>query len=455
MLDIDSATSESFLGSDVPHLGDVMLQVNRDRCAYCGCCVAVCPENALTLDETRLTVDEAHCVACGMCLTACPTGALALDGAFPSLPVPEPLPTFDVVVLGAGPGGSVAARTAAQAGRRVLLLEKRQEIGSPVRCAEGIAHEALAVGGIDPDPRWICAQIRAATITTVQNGRRETARYESNTAGYVLERRVFDPVLAEEAARAGATVWVKTPAVDLLEEDGRVCGVVAQRNGQRVEIPCRVVIAADGVESQVGRWAGLDTTVAPRDQMSCAQYLLAGIDIDPTCTDYYLGSDVAPGGYAWVFPKGENRANVGLGLQADLAGEPAQVWLDRFVESVPGLAQGSPVTFVAGGVPVVPALPRLVADGLLLVGDAARQVDPLTGGGIGNAMLAGRLAAQVAAQALADGDVSAARLAAYQEQWQAGVGRKMARNYRLKERYAAQARITSGFLRAFALAVAG
>jgi len=433
-----------------------MLQVNQDRCAYCGCCVAVCPEDALRLAETRLVVDEGRCAACGTCLTACPTGALTLDGSFPSWPTIEPPTIFDVVVVGAGPGGSVAARSAVQAGLRVLLLEKRQEIGSPVRCAEGIAHEALAAaGGIEPDPGWICTRIRAATITTVQDGRRETMRYEGAAHGYVLERRVFDRVLAEEAARAGATVCVKTPAIDLLKEGGRVCGVVAQRGGHRVEIPCRVVIAADGVESQVGRWAGLDTAVPPRDQMSCAQYLLAGIDIDPTCTDYYLGSDVAPGGYAWVFPKGEGRANVGLGLQADLAREPAQAWLDRFVASVPGLAQGSPVTFIAGGVPVAAGLPRLVADGLLLVGDAARQVDPLTGGGIGNAMQAGRLAAQVVAQALTEGDVSAGRLAAYQEQWQVGIGRKMARNYRLKERYAAQARVTGGFLRAFALAVAG
>jgi digeranylgeranylglycerophospholipid reductase len=431
-----------------------MLQVNRDRCAYCGCCVAVCPENALTLAETRLLVDETRCTTCGTCLSACPTGALALDDAFPSLQSAGMPGAFDVVVVGAGPGGSTAARTAAQAGLRVLLLEKRQEIGSPVRCAEGIAHEAL-VTFIAPDPRWICTQIRAATIITVQDGQREATRYEGAAQGYVLERRIFDRMLAEESARAGATVWVKTPAIDLLKEDDRVCGVVARRGSQRVEIPCRVVIAADGVESQVGRWAGLDTTVPLRDQMSCAQYLLTGIDVDPTCTDYYLGSEVAPGGYAWVFPKGEGRANVGLGLQADLAREPAQVWLDRFVASVPGLAQGSPVTFVAGGVPVMAALPRLVANGLLLAGDAARQVDPLTGGGIGNAMQAGQLAAQVAAQALEAGDVSAARLATYQEQWQAGIGRKMARNYRIKERCTVQTRVTRGFLRAFALAVAG
>jgi digeranylgeranylglycerophospholipid reductase len=113
------------------------------------------------------------------------------------------------------------------------------------------------------------------------------------------------------------------------------------------------------------------------------------------------------------------------------------------------------VTFIAGGVPVAAGLPRLVADGLLLVGDAARQVDPLTGSGIGNAMTAGRLAAQVAVQAITEGDVSARRLAAYQEQWQADIGRKMARNYRIKEKYTAQARITGGFRRAFALAVAG
>jgi digeranylgeranylglycerophospholipid reductase len=110
------------------------------------------------------------------------------------------------------------------------------------------------------------------------------------------------------------------------------------------------------------------------------------------------------------------------------------------------------VTLVAGNVPVA-LPPRIVTDGLMLVGDAARQVDPLTGGGIINAMTAGRLAANVAVAAIAAGDTSAGFLSRYEEEWQATVGHKMQRNYRLREKFPPQQRADERFVRAFALAV--
>ncbi len=427
-----------------------MITVDRDRCGYCGACVGVCPVGAIELAETRLLISEA-CFDCGLCLAACPLGALQAEDHAESVGVPLRR-RYDVVVVGAGPGGSVAAREAAELGLSVLLLEKRQEIGSPVRCAEGIAHEMLAPF-IEPDPHWISAVVSKAQI--VVEGAAMVTEQAEGRQGYVLERRVFDRVLAEEAAQAGARVMVKTAATGLLLEGGVVRGVVARGPVGTMEIECAVVIGADGVESQVGPWAGLDTTLPLRDTMACAQYLLAGIEIDPACCCYYIGQEVAPGGYAWVFPKGEGKANVGLGIQADLSADSALSYLTRFIESQPHLAQGSPVTLVVGGVPVGPPLPRLVASGLMLVGDAARQVDPLTGGGIANAMMAGHLAAEVASQAIAAGDTSAEALALYERRWMAGRGRKMARNYRLKERFGPGERTSPGFLRVFAVAVGG
>jgi digeranylgeranylglycerophospholipid reductase len=428
-----------------------MITVMVDRCGYCGACVGVCPVGAVELAETRLLISEA-CFDCGLCLAACPVGALKAEDYAETEGVPLRR-RYDVVVVGAGPGGSVSARGAARLGLSVLLLEKRQEIGSPVRCAEGMAHEML-VPFIEPDPHWISAVVSKAQITVIEGGATVTRRAEGGK-GYILERRVFDRVLAEEAAKAGAQVMVKTAATGLLLEDGVVRGVVARGPGGTMEIECAVVIGADGVESQVGPWAGLDTALPLRDTMACAQYLLAGIEIDPACCYYYIGQEVAPGGYAWVFPKGEGKANVGLGVQADLATDSALNYLNRFIESQPHLAEGSPVTLVIGGVLVGPPLPQLVTSGLMLVGDAARQVDPLTGGGIANAMMAGRLAAEVAAQAIADGDTSVEALALYEECWMASRGHKMARNYRLKERFGPDERTSPDFLRVFMVAVGG
>jgi len=263
-------------------------------------------------------------------------------------------------------------------------------------------------------------------------------------------------VLAEEAARSSAEVRVKTAAVGLVQEGGRVAGVrLRQPSGEEREIACQVVIAADGVESQVGQWAGLKTLLRLRDTMTCAQYLLAGIDIDPECCSYWVSEEIAPGGYAWVFPKGDGRANVGLGVQADLTQEPALALLDRFIENETGLSSGHPATLVAGVVPVALPPDRLVTDGLILVGDAARQVDPLTGGGIASAMEAGLLAAQTAAQAIEEGDTLAERLREYERVWREGPGRRLEKSYRLRERYPSSERTSSGFLRIFTVAVGG
>ncbi len=139
-------------------------------------------------------------------------------------------------------------------------------------------------------------------------------------------------------------------------------------------------------------------------------------------------------------------------MQSDLAYAPAVDYLQRFVEGKPFLAQGSAVTLILGNAPTAIPTTPLVADGCVLVGDAARQLDPLTGGGILNAMAAGNIAAEVIAEAIADGDVSAARLRRYEERWQAGVGRRMARNYRIKERFGADQRASRDFMRLFVAA---
>jgi digeranylgeranylglycerophospholipid reductase len=256
-------------------------------------------------------------------------------------------------------------------------------------------------------------------------------------------------------------------------EGSRVRGVRIQGellNGLvQMDIEAKIVIAADGVEAQVGRWAGLDLQLPLEDTMVCAQYLLAGIEIDPSCTTYVIGQDIAPGGYAWIFPKGERVANVGLGVQADLweeqdarrspsketvPGEGTVLgYLTRFIESDKRLSQGAPVTLVSGNVPVSLPSQNIVTDGLMVVGDAARQVDPLTGGGIINAMMAGKLAADVAVEAIAAGDVSAQFLKKYQDRWDQSRGRKLQRNYRLRRKFNPQERTDSRFVRAFAMAV--
>jgi len=345
---------------------------------------------------------------------------------------------YDVLVVGAGPAGSVTAKHAARNGARTLMIEKRQEIGSPVRCGEGIARAWLDELGIKPDKKWISWQVTGARIFS-PNGSvvKLTEKMAGNEVGYVIERDNFDRALAEDAASAGADIMVKTSAVELIRKDGRVAGVKAKHMGESFNIRAKVVIGADGFESQLGRWAGIDTSLKPSDVNVCFEYTMRHIDHDPNFNDFYVGS-CAPGGYIWVFVKGPDSANIGIGTQlskikAGERGAPKR-YLDAFIAKHPEYAKGTPIREVAGAVSCCQPLDSVTADGIMLVGDAARQIDPLTGGGVANSCRAGKVAGEVAAQAVKAGDFSKRFFQAYEKGWRARFEDQMFRNWMAKEK---------------------
>jgi digeranylgeranylglycerophospholipid reductase len=344
---------------------------------------------------------------------------------------------YDVLVVGGGPGGAVAAETAAARGLSVCLVEKRPAIGTPVRCAEGIGREALAEF-IAPDPAWIAAEIKEASVVAPDGTELVlNAKLAGNKVGCVLERKIFDRELVRRAAEAGADIAVKTTATAPVMEDGAARG--AHLTGDVPQVGADVVIAADGVESRFARMCGIDTTVPASEMMTCAQYLMTGIDIAPGRTVFTVGNDIAPQGYLWIFPKGDRTANVGIGISGKKSGSGHRPkdYLDRYVRS--HFPCGRCIEFIVGGVPVCRPLPATTADGLMIVGDAARVVDPFTGGGIYNAMFTGRLAAEVASDCIAKGDISGKALAAYDKKWrESDMGRSLARNYKIKEYFIRQ-----------------
>jgi len=341
---------------------------------------------------------------------------------------------YDVLVIGGGPAGALAARTAVEKGLSALLVEKRPAIGAPVRCAEGLGKEALA-DFMEPDERWISAEMTGAGIVAPDGFlmKLESAMVGSKV-GYILDRKVFDRELVWQAADAGADISVKTRASAPILEDGVVKGAQLEYCGQVSNVTADVVIAADGVESKFARWCGIDTTVPVREIMSGMQYVMTDIDIDPHATIFYLGNEVAPEGYLWVFPKGDRAANVGIGISGKKSGEGhrAKDYLNRFVNKT--FPKGKTIECIVGGVSVCRPLECTVGDGLVLVGDAARVVDPLTGGGIYNSMFTGRLAANVAAECIAKGDLSKKALMAYDKSWrESKMGKTIERNYLIKE----------------------
>ncbi len=335
---------------------------------------------------------------------------------------------YDVVVVGAGPAGCATAKRLAEHGIKVLLVEKRPEIGVPVRCGEATSVRGMRELGIELSKKFVANETRGAYIYSPNGTKVELLSETPN--GYVLERRIFDKFLGIYAAKAGAEVRVQTQAVGLLKSNGSVRGVKLRHLGEEYEVECRCVVGADGIESKVGRWAGLDVQTKLGEMTSAAQFEIAGAVLEnPEVLEFYFGSRIAPRGYAWVFPKGKDIANVGIGIRDSSAS--ALEYLKRFISSKKAL-QGNVIGIVAGAVPVQGPVEKSIGNGVLLVGDAARQTDPLTGGGIYNAMYCGTIAAEVLKRAAEMNDFSEKTLLEYDKRWRAAIGRVLLMSLRIK-----------------------
>jgi len=343
---------------------------------------------------------------------------------------------YDVVVVGAGPAGSMTAKWAAKGGARVLMVEKRQEIGSPVRCGEGISRSWLDSVGITLDAKSVARQVKGAKIVA-PNGSSFylSEKMAGNEVGIVLERVFFDKLLARDAVKAGADLMLKTSAVKLLKTGDKVTGVTIKSWGETKDIKCGCVVGADGYESQVGRWAGINTSLAPRDIQSCFQYRLTNINHEADYCEFVLGSK-APGGYIWIFPKNEDTANVGIGMQLTKLKDPADVkkYLDKYIQNDPRLKKGRPLELVSGAVSICAPIDKVIGSGILLVGDAARQIDPITGGGISNSCKAAKVAGEVLARATREKDFSERSLQRYEKGWRDLIENHLYRNWMAKEK---------------------
>lgn len=334
---------------------------------------------------------------------------------------------YDIIIVGAGPAGSTAAKHAADGGASVLLLEKDREIGIPVRCAEGVSKLGLK-SVLEIQDRWIAQVITGARLVA-PNG--TSVEPNAGGIGFILHRKIFDADLAAMAAESGADIVTKAYVHGLRTERGIPTGVCLRHLGKDMEIKASVIIGADGIESRVGRWAGLNTVTPLKHIDTCVQMTLAGIDVDPETVEFHFGSRIAPGGYLWVFPKGSGIANVGLGIAGTASRNRKAIdYLNAFIER--RCPRAAILTMVAGGVPTMPTMDTIVQDGLMLVGDAAHQINPLSGGGILNAVIAGRIAGGVAAGAIRSGDVSAKRLSEYPKSWEKAQGLSNQRAFRIK-----------------------
>ena len=334
---------------------------------------------------------------------------------------------IDVVVVGAGPAGTACAKKLAENGVSVTVYDKRAEIGAPKRCGEGLSEASQQLIGTIPD-RCIAQRIKGARLYA-PNGRHLDAIL--STGGFVLERKVFDKWMAEEAARAGAYIRANSFITSLVQDNhGYFVGVKGEFFGNEFEERAKVVVCATGAESSLRTQAmGVFSQVNLID--AGIQYEMANVEVESDFIHIFLSTVFAPRGYAWVFPKGPNRANVGLGIIPQE--KKPHEYLNDFLKAHPDLGQGSILEVNAGCVPVGGLVHDMVTNGFVLCGEAANHVNPIHGGGIKEAIVSGQLAADVIAECLTKSDVSKKSLSKYNEVWWDERGKHLQRVEKLRE----------------------
>lgn len=337
----------------------------------------------------------------------------------------------DVLVVGMGPGGSAAAKRCAELGLRVLGVEKRAEIGAPKRCGEAVSRHGMVDRiGLQPTGPWIMQEVTGA-IVYAPNGKSVRVDYDG-PEGWIVERKLFDKHLAALAAKAGAHIIAKTEARCFRRVAGKVVATL-DCEGKSVDVTAKIVIAADGVESVVARELGVNTANRLVDLCSGAQFEMANVENNGSMIEFFFGNNIAPGGYLWHFPKGDGVANVGIGVRKPWSKKTALEYLEDFVKANPRYKHASIIEVNSGGVPVGGFLDDAVADNLMVVGDAAHHVNPIHGGGIPEAYMAGRLAAETAAEAVKAGDLSKKFLKRYDQRWEKERGSKLRKILKLRE----------------------
>lgn len=340
---------------------------------------------------------------------------------------------FDLLIVGAGTGGCIAASTAVKKGLAVCLIDckSQDKIGEKV-CGDAIGGHHFERLGINPPT----GEDYDSTIEGVRLYSPDLSSAFTiggpGVKGFIVNRLSFGQRLLRETLDGGVTFYdsmlVTEPSVD----GGYVNGVVARntKDGNKQSLRAKVTIDASGVGAAIRRGLsedfGIEKEISKRDIMACYREIRGDVRMEEGYCEIYFNQAAAPGGYFWIFPRSGGKVNVGVGLQGTQTSlHPKTQLYDHVLTK--GMFKGSTVLEAGGGyVPTRRPLDLLVGNGVMFVGDAACLVNPIHGGGIGPSMISGRIATEVATEAIEVGDTSSKGLWRYNIDYMKAYGAKQA-----------------------------
>ena len=329
---------------------------------------------------------------------------------------------YDVIIVGAGPAGSYIAYELASLGHDVAVFEEKSASGLNICCTGIISTECFQSLGLSTDV--ILTEVNSARFFS-PSGRCLRLQTE-NVQAYVVNRLLLDKALASKAQSQGAQYFFSSPVIDIIPGKDNIQAETLC-SGAREIFGARVVVLANGFRLKLPRKLGLGKI---KNFLVGAQAEIEAKNVDEL--EVYFGQGIAPGAFAWLVPTSTNKAYVGL-----LATSQAKLHLQNFLNNLSGQGRvtSQEAEIEQKAIPLG-TLARSYGDRVLVIGDAAGQVKPTTGGGIYFGHLGAKIAAEVLDEALSSDNLTAGQLSRYQKQWKAKMGKEFSRGYWARWAYA-------------------
>ncbi|MBX5320727.1 MAG: NAD(P)/FAD-dependent oxidoreductase [Candidatus Bathyarchaeota archaeon] len=327
----------------------------------------------------------------------------------------------DVAVVGGGPCGSFCALNMAKKGVNVTVFEEHSEIGVPCHCAGHLSINSLKNLELYPLPRGIIENIFYGAKIYSPNGLEFSVRFASAIT-CAVNRALFDKHISRLAEKTGVRYCLSSRVESLITKESFVKGVLVKQKGETVKFFSSLVVDAEGTAYRILRQAGL---ASPRREsfVNCVNAEVENVkDLESDVVEVFLGNNYTPGFYAWLIPKGEDKAKVGLGARVGNPKTLLQKLMKRHPAASKKLQRAKIMRESFHPIPLSGPLPKAYSDGFLAVGDTASQVKPTTGGGVIFGLNCAKVAADVVAEALNKKDFSSKFLSIYQKRFMKLIG---------------------------------